>query len=95
MADDDLSARQAALLDRLARRVVGLDMVVPVILALEGLQPLRRVGGQLLHLLGPTASLLVPAQDWRDLAELLEEHDGVERLLRRIEEVDQETRKPD
>lgn len=94
MDDADLSARQAALLDRLARRVVQMDMVVPVILALEGLQPLRRIGGQLLHLLGPTASLFVPARDWRDLADLLEEQEGIERLLRRIEEVDRETRKP-
>lgn len=81
---------QAAAVDRLARFVVRLGLTVPAILAIEGMRPLSFVGSQFMHVLSPSIGAVLSPADWNALAGLLEHREGVEVLLRRIEELDAE-----
>ena len=87
---DALEAEEE-LFKRLARQVVSRGLTTPAILFLEAHRPLSFVAGQFLHALGPLAGLLVEERDVERLAESLCRRDGVERLVRSIE--DEEARR--
>ena len=63
-------------------------LTVPAILALEGMRPLSYVGGQLMHVLTPSVAVFLTPADWEALAELLDDREGLDVVLQRIETVD-------
>ena len=78
--------RQDELVDRLAAKVVERKMSLPAILFLETVRPLNFVGSQVLVFLGPVVKALFTARDYDEIQEFLEHREGIERLVRRIEE---------
>ena len=87
---DELPADQAAAVDAVARFVVRFGMTVPAILAVESLRPLSFVGSQFMHMLSPSVGVFLPPEHWAALAKLLEQRQGVDVLLERIEQLDEE-----
>ena len=78
--------KQAELVEQIVRRVRqwGIDGLVSVLL--DGLRPFSFIGGQLLWLVQPAASLLVDRQRVADLANLMEKPEALELLRSRLEE---------
>lgn len=75
-----------ALLDKLARFVVDRGMEAPAILFLEMHKPLSFLAGQSTLLAAPLLAPFLGMDRLRDLSALLSEPDGIENLLRRIED---------
>ena len=89
---DHRSDAQRAAIDRLAHFVVRFGMTVPAIVMLESMRPLSYVGSQWMLVLSPAITSLFALPEWDALSELLEEREGVDVLLDRIEELDRELR---
>jgi hypothetical protein len=79
------NARREEMLDALARAVCDRRLSAPAIFALEMARPLNFIGSQLMHALGPLASLIVDDRKWTDVAEALEDRATITRLLDKIE----------
>ena len=75
------------LLDRLARAVVGRGLETPAILALEMHKPLAFLGAQTLIVVTPLLGPLLGLEQLQTLSRLLNEPDGIDALVRRIDEV--------
>ena len=84
------TAEQTEAIDRVARFVVRFGLTVPAVLWLESTRPLAFVGSQFMHVLSPSVTTILPVNEWDALAELLEERDGIELLIQRIEQLDRE-----
>ena len=82
------TAEQQEAIDKIARFVVRFGLTVPAILAIEGMRPLSFVGSQFMHILSPSVGALLTTSQWDALARLLERRQGLEFILRRIEEFD-------
>lgn len=80
----DISRRQQ-LIDRCARRIADLGLTAPAILFLEMHKPLAFLGAQLLLVMQPFLSLGFDDADLRDVAAIIEQRDGVEELVQRLE----------
>jgi hypothetical protein len=84
--------REKELIDKIAKRIVDHHMETPTILFLESFKPLSFVAGQFgLVYLGPLTPLL-GAWSEEGIA-LLQKKENVERLLKRIEELSDESPK--
>lgn len=81
----DLSPEDAALLDRIAARIVRHGLATPAIFFLESVRPLNFVASQAMVFFGPLATAILPRQDYERLARILERRESVEALLVRIE----------
>jgi hypothetical protein len=81
----ELSPEDAALLDRIAGRIVRLGLATPAIFFLESVRPLSFVASQAMVFFGPLATAILPHQDYERLARILEDRGSVEALLVRIE----------
>ena len=86
----EVTPAQRDAVDRVARFIVRFGMTVPAILALETVRPLSFVGSQFMHLLSPTIGAFLTTTQWHDLATLLEDRRGLEYMLRRIEQIDED-----
>lgn len=73
------------LLRRLAVEIVRRRLTTPAILFLESMRPLNFVGSQFLTFLDPLLSVFCAIPDYRRFARLLEDRDGIERLIGHIE----------
>jgi len=80
----DETARQATLIEALARRIEQAGLVAPAILFLESHKPFAFLASQLLWMADPLVSLIY-RQGTSPLASLLESPAAVERLLTRLE----------
>mgnify|MGYP006280669519 FL=1 len=87
MSEEELQQEQE-LFDRIAKEVVSRGLTAPAILFLEMHQPFSYMAGQLAHSLGPFASILVDEQNTRAFARALCRREGIERLVRAIEDED-------
>ncbi len=85
-----VSETAKAAVDDLARFIVRFGLTVPAILSLESLQPLSFVGSQFMHVLTPSIGVFLTPQKWEALAELLEQREGLNYLIDRIETLDRE-----
>ena len=87
MASEPATIREEdrALIDRVARRIVELQMEVPAILALESGKPLSLLASQTLIFLEPIVLALLPIGDYRRFALLIERRQVVEALIQSIE----------
>lgn len=81
----EIEAADAALLDRLARRVAELRLEAPAILALETARPLSVVAGQAMIFLEPIVQSLFRLPEWRRVATLVERRECLGLLVDRIE----------
>ncbi|MFO8073971.1 MAG: hypothetical protein R6V85_19080 [Polyangia bacterium] len=82
------SGELPASLERLAGAVVARRMEVPAITLLESVAPLGFLGSQIVHALRPLVRLAgLPADEWREVAEQLEDRRTLRRLADRIEEL--------
>jgi hypothetical protein len=80
-----LGPEDAALLERVAARIVELHLEVPAILSLEGGRPLSLLASQSLIFFEPVVTALFRLDGYRRFAALVERRDVVERLTSLIE----------
>lgn len=80
-----LTPEQDVFLDRLAAVVQRYGLCGPALMVLAAGRPLAFLGGQLLWLLQPALSLLVPGQQVAQLAYVLEKPEAVSALVTRLE----------
>lgn len=80
------------LLDAVAERVVRMGLAVPAIFLLESTKPLSFVGSQALVFLEPFVKSLFNLASYDRFVALLEDRKNIDRLLRKIEDRDEEAR---
>lgn len=80
-----LTSEQEAFLDRLAGAVQRHGLRDAALLVLDAGRPLAFLGGQMLWLLQPALSLLVPGKQVALLAHVLEKPEAVSALVTRLE----------
>lgn len=80
-----LTPEQDVFLEQVAGFVQRSGLRVPTLMALTAGRPLTFLGGQLLWLLQPALSLLLPAKQVAQLAHLLEKPEAVSALVTRLE----------
>lgn len=77
--------RRNELIENLARRIEGMGMTSAAILMLEAHKPLSFLGSQAILFLQPLLSFAFDPRTSQEYAELLEQRDNVELLIRRLE----------
>jgi hypothetical protein len=77
---------QVAAVDAVVKFIDRFGMQVPAILSLESMRPLSFVGSQFMHLLTPSLGAFLTVTQWEAMAALLEEREGLEYVIRRIED---------
>ena len=77
--------RREELIDQLALRTMRLGLATPAILLLETCKPLAFLGGQMMWAAQPFLNLWWKEKDLTELAQLLEDGEGVESLIERLE----------
>ncbi len=87
---EPIGDEDAALVDALARRVVGLRMAAPAIFFLESIKPMNFVASQAMVFFQPIVSAFFDTTTWNRLSTLLERREAIEHLLQRIEDLDGE-----
>jgi hypothetical protein len=80
------------LLDAVASRVVRMGMAVPAIFFLESTKPLSYIGSQALVFLEPFVKSFLNLASYDRFVALLEDRRNIEKLLRKIEDLDERTR---
>lgn len=88
-----MEERLEQLSNRIANRINRHGLTIPAVMFLEMHKPLAGVGGALVHLLAPGLDWVLGDQNTDDLAILLSDREQVERLIARIEELDNKTGK--
>jgi hypothetical protein len=83
-----LTEAEAAILMKLAAKVVAWKMTVPAILFLESVKPLNYIGAQALIFFEPFVQTIFNFKDYDTFREMMERRENVERLLQKIEELD-------
>ena len=81
---------QKEAVERVAQFLVRFGMSMPAVLALESMRPLSVVGSQFMHVLSPSVAAFLPPTQWDALASLLEEREGLDLLISRIEQLEGE-----
>ena len=84
--DPAFTPEDLALLEKVARVIVGRGMAMPALLFLESLGPLNFLGSQVLHGLRPFLDLVCDATEMERLAGILERRDSVPRLIAIVQE---------
>ncbi|KPJ51755.1 hypothetical protein AMJ39_09355 [candidate division TA06 bacterium DG_24] len=85
--------RRDELLDKLARMIVERGLVTPAIFLLESMKPLSFIGSQVLVFLEPMVKSVFTVKEYDEYTRLLEDRSNVERLLQRIEGMEDEARR--
>lgn len=80
------------LIDAVAGRVVRMGLAVPAIFFLESTKPLSYVGSQVLVFLEPFVKSVLTVASYDRFVTLLEDRSNIEKLLRRIEDMDEDAR---
>lgn len=91
--DEVSPERRDELLDKLARMVVERGLVTPAIFLLESMKPLSFIGSQVLVFLEPLIKSVFTVREYDEYTRLLEDRSNVERLLLRIEALEDEARR--
>ena len=81
---------RADLIERISKRVVDARMEAPAVLWLEMNRPLAFIASQALLVGMPFLGLIVKLDDVAVFSDLLKEPDGVESLIKRIEDMSAE-----
>lgn len=79
------------MVDKIATKVVKRRLSVPAILFMEVLKPLSFLGAQTLNFFGPIIeSLMKKENKYYNFTEFLEKRENIEKILLRIEELENE-----
>jgi hypothetical protein len=81
------------LIEAVAGRVVQMGMAVPAIFFLESTKPLSFVGSQALVFLEPFVKSFLNLSSYDRFTRLMEDRKSIEKLIVRIEDLDEEARK--
>lgn len=88
------TADRERLLDGVADAITSRQLTAPAIFLLESVRPLNFIGSQLMHALGPLASMVIEPARWNAVAEALEDRATLESLIRRIESRERKSSQP-
>jgi hypothetical protein len=84
-AQDEWTAEDDVLLDRVADAVVKRGMAAPAAVFLESLGPMNFLGSQALHFMAPVLECAFSAKEVTHVARLLERRETIARLLSLID----------
>lgn len=87
---DDQASEHERLINKVAEHLVQRRLAVPAIFLLETTKPLSFIASQGLVALEPFITSLLTIPDYQTFREMLEDRENVERLLQRIEELEDE-----
>jgi hypothetical protein len=87
---DEPPPEHVALMERVATSLVVRGLAAPAIFVLETMKPLSFVASQALVALEPFVQSVLSVPDFTTFRELLEDRRNVERLLQRIEALEDE-----
>ena len=90
-ASDIPLERQEKLLEDIAQRIIKFKLSTIAIVFLESMKPLSFVGSQLMIFAQPIFHTLFPITTYDEIAALLEERSNVERLIQKIEKLEEES----
>jgi hypothetical protein len=85
---EELTPQQEQILTKIAQKVVDWKMSVPAILFLESVKPLNYIGSQMMAFFEPFVQTLFSWKNYDEFRRMMEERGTVEKLLRKIEELD-------
>ncbi|MGE0822445.1 MAG: hypothetical protein AB7G75_11495 [Candidatus Binatia bacterium] len=83
---EQLNVEDIALLGKIATFIVKRGMETPALLFLESVAPLGFLGSQVMHGLKPFLDLVCHPLELERLAKILEQRDGLDRLILLIQE---------
>ena len=86
----EFTEKDIELIDRLAERVVKLQLTTPAIFMLEAVKPLNVIGSQTLVFFGPMLYAFFNQSEINRIADLLERRETIEEIILRIELKDEE-----
>ncbi|MCK4414102.1 MAG: hypothetical protein KAY32_11205 [Candidatus Eisenbacteria sp.] len=91
---DDAAAEMTneELINAVAGRVVRMRLGVPAVFFLESTKPLSFVGSQVLVFLQPFVEAFLTIRNYQRFAALIEDRENIERLIQRVEALDEEMR---
>ena len=81
-----LSSEEAQIVAKVAQKIIRFGLQLPTLFMLEAGQPLPFIGGQLLWVLQPAASLFVPSTQVNQWALLLENPVALSELRQQLEQ---------
>ena len=84
---EPLTEKEAAIMHKIAAKVVEWKMTVPAILFLESVKPLNYIGAQAMVFFEPFVQALFNIAEYDTFREMMERRENVERLLQKIEEL--------
>lgn len=90
MVEDTLSAEDEAFIERIAKRIYDSGFITAAVFALEMVKPLALLGSHTMIFFGPIVSAFIKADGYYRAAELFEEPQNVEKLITRIEQLEEE-----
>jgi hypothetical protein len=91
--DERFTEEDDQLIEKVARKLVNMSLTVPAIFLLESSKPLAFLGGQLLVFLEPFIQTLFNFKQYQRFAFLMENRDNWERLLRKIEDLEEDAKR--
>ncbi|MCK4304987.1 MAG: hypothetical protein KAY24_12185 [Candidatus Eisenbacteria sp.] len=80
------------IIESIAKRIVRMRMAVPAVFFLESTKPLSFLGSQLLVFLEPFVQTFLTVRNYERFTGMMEDRSNVEKLIRRMEVLDDETR---
>ncbi len=83
-----LAEEEAAVIEKLAQKVVDRSMTVPAIMFLESVKPLNFIGSQAMVFFEPIVQSVFNFRDYDTLRTALEKRPTIEILIQRIEALD-------
>ncbi len=85
-----ISTQDQKFIDRIANRIYDTGFVTVAVFALETVKPLALLGSHTMIFFGPIVSAFIKADGYYRAAELFEEPRNVERLIVKIEQLEEE-----
>ena len=90
---EELSEEDLAFLNRLAQKIYDSGFITAAVFTLELVKPLALLGSHTMIFFGPIISAFINADGYYRAAQLFEEPRNVERLITRLEELEQNNKK--
>jgi hypothetical protein len=87
---DETSAEDQRIIDKVAGRIVDKGLAAPAIFLLESSKPLSFVASQGMLFLQPFVEAVLRTKDYEAFQQMLEKRENVERLLQKIEALEDE-----
>jgi hypothetical protein len=90
--ESDLTEKEKELIEKTARWIVNQGFEAPSVMFIQGIKPLATIGGDLaLFFLAPFLPML--EEKGYDFIETFEKRENLERLIRRVEQLFEESKK--